>query len=216
MLVHLINPSSPPQSSAQYYGKKQQQQQTTAKLWENALLKNLNISDSVTKFSCTSNTVSESSSSALLLVLDWSVSLSESSKSLCMSYSLFSDLFRVGVAFSGSLLSPTCVTCTVEVSSSTLASRSTVSPQTLPTAAESISSLLFHLNVPIFWRLSFLTSQTSPFHICRHLHSLIEQVNTKIYKKSLEERSQLCKGSNSLYREHSLFLKLQGEAHYLV
>ena len=135
-----------------------------------------------------------------------------------MSYSLFSDLVRVGVAFSGSLLSPTYVTCTVEFSSSTLASRSTVSPLTLPTAAQSISSLFFRLNVPIFWRLSFLTSQTSPFHICRHLHSLIEQVNTKICKKSLEfeKRSQLCKGSNSLYREQSLFLKLQGEAHYFV
>ena len=61
-----------------------------------------------------------------------------------MSYSFFSDLVRVGVAFSGSLLSPTRVTCTVEISSSTLANRSpTVSPLTLPTAAESISSLFF-------------------------------------------------------------------------
>ena len=134
-----------------------------------------------------------------------------------MSYSFFSDLVRVSVAFSGSLLSPTCVTCTVEVSSTTLASRSTVSPLTLPTAAQSISSLFFfRLNVPIFWRLSFLTSQTSPFHICRHLHSLIEHVNTKICEKSLDKRSQLCKGSNSLYREQSLYLKLQGEAHYFV
>ena len=98
----------------------------------------------------------------------------------------------------------------------TLASRSTVSQLTLPTASESISSLSFRLNVPIFWRLSFLTSQTSPFHICKHLHSLIEQVNTKICKKSLEKRRLLCKGSNSLYREQSLFFKLQGEAHYFV
>ena len=91
-----------------------------------------------------------------------------------------------------------------------LASRSTVSPLTLPTAAESSSSLFFHLNVPIFWRLLFLTSQTSPFHICRHLHSLIEQVNIKIYKKSLEERSQLCKGSNSLYKGAILVFKVAG------
>ena len=133
-----------------------------------------------------------------------------------MLYSFFSDLVRVGVVFSGSLLSPTYVTCTVEFSSSTLASRSTVSPLTLPTAAASISSF-FPLECAYFLKaFVFLTSQTSPFHICKHLHSLIEQVNTKICKKSLEKRRLLCKGSNSLYREQSFFFKLQGEAHYLV
>ena len=98
------------------------------------MLKNLYINDSVT------NQVFFHLKYSVRIIIIFTTRLisftfTQSSKILYMLYSFFSDLVRVGVAFSGSLLSPTCVACTVEVSSSTLASQSTVSPLTLPTAA---------------------------------------------------------------------------------